>query len=348
MAKSSERYDLVVAGGGTGGHFFCGLALAQKYLSKYPMARVLFIGVRRGIEARHKFNDHRMSLRFIAASGFKNVNAFQKFEAIFFFFTGILEMAVKLWKMKPKAVVGVGGYVSASTMLAAILIKPLRGFRVAVVEQNSVSGLVNQLLSKIGVPAFAPFRIPGFKQIILPVKEEIEELAIESRTAEWPPKRILVIGGSQGASGLNRAWIQMLPQLKDFLPQCEYVHQTGEQGLQFVQTAYEDLGMKANCFAFSTELQKHIDWADLVISRAGALSILELMAFKRPSIFIPFPGAADDHQRKNAQAVQHHDWIIAENQLVWANLERAIRAERPQIPAFKHSTTLSWRAVFGV
>jgi len=339
-----KKNTLVVAGGGTGGHFFCGLAFAEKFLAKFPQSEVVFIGVRRGIEGRHRFTDKRMRVEFVYSLGFKNVGPSQKIQALFAFFFGIFKAAAKLIRLRPRIVLGVGGYASGSTMIAAAILKPFLGFKVFLMEQNSVPGITNKVLSKL-VPAYSPFPYPGFKTIELPIRDEVEKLAQEMAPAQWPPKKILILGGSQGATGLNRAWIKILESLKKDFPDLQIVHQTGEGSYQNVRAAYQGFQIPAETFAFSNEIGKYIREADLVISRAGALSIFELICFQRPSLFVPFPAAADNHQFKNADAVQKMSWIVPEAGFNYEALKRVLRDPQPAIPAQKVKPATSWRSL---
>jgi len=339
-----KKQVLVVAGGGTGGHFFCGLAFAEKFLVKFPQSEVVFIGVRRGIEGRHRFNDKRMKVEFVYSLGFKNVGISQRIQALFAFFFGIFKAAAKLLRLRPRIVLGVGGYASASTMIAAAILKPFLGFKVFLMEQNSVPGLTNKVLSKF-VMAYSPFPYPGFKTIELPIRDEVEKLAEDMPLAQWPPQKILILGGSQGAAGLNKAWIKVLESIKVEYPNLKIVHQTGEQSYQNVRAAYQGFEIAAETFAFSSEIGKYIREADLVISRAGALSIFELICFQRPTLFVPFPGAADNHQFKNADAVQKMSWIIAEPGFNFDSLKRVLNSPEASIPAQKQKPSISWRSL---
>lgn len=341
-----HRADLIVAGGGTGGHFFCGLALAEKFLEKNPQARVCFVGVKKGIEGRVQLEDPRMRVLFIPASGFKNTGLSAKVESLALLAIGFFKMFFHLIKMKPKVVLGVGGYTSASTLSAAYLLRPILGFGLRVVDQNSSPGMVNKIFSKLGVDSYSLFASEGFKRIELPVRAKIAEKVKTTEPASWPPQRILIMGGSQGAKGLNSAWIKLLPELHQHFSNLKFTHQTGALSLEVVRAAYDDLQIDATCFEYSDNLQDYIAEADLVVSRAGALSILELAAFERPSVFIPFPGAADDHQLKNALAVQHSDWIISENQLSWLQFEKVLSSPKPRAPQFRDKSRYTWRQIF--
>lgn len=342
---SRNPHKLIIAGGGTGGHFYCGLAFAQKYVSKYPRAEIIFIGVRKGIEGRHKFSDKRMKVEFIQAMGFKGENPLNKMISLLGLAFGVLGMCFRLIKHRPRFVLGVGGYASASTMFAAILLKPFMNTKPVVVDQNSIPGALNRFLSKF-LPAYGPFPYPGFRTMELPVRDEVDKAVLEAPEAQWPPRRILVMGGSQGALGLNKAWIRILSELAKADEQYEIFHQAGSSSIQNVQAAYNEFRVPAEVFAFSTELHNYISKADLVICRAGALSILECIAFQRPTVLVPFPFAADNHQMKNAQAVQHPSWILAESRLDWKNLQTILKSREPRVPSIKQKAATSWRSLF--
>lgn len=339
-----KRNKLLVAGGGTGGHFFSGLAFGELFLEKYPEAHVHFVGVRRGIEGRYRFSDPRMKISFVQALGFKNVSFFKKLEAIFLLFYGVTEAFGILFRERPRVVMGVGGYASAPILIASLFLKLILRFRVVVIDQNSVPGIVNKFFSKF-FDAYSGFPYPGFKTIDLPTRKAVRELKEQLSPVQWPPRKILVMGGSQGAAGLNRAWINLLPELKEQFPDIEIQHQTGQSSESNVKAAYENLGMKAETFAFHPEIEGFIAEADLVVCRAGALSLFEIMALERPAILVPFPEASDDHQFKNAKAVQSTDWIIFEQNLDWERLSGLLRLKSPSILRRRGRVEASWNAV---
>lgn len=334
----------MVAGGGTGGHFYCGLAFAQKYLSKYPQAEVIFIGVRKGIEGRHRFSDPRMKLEFVQALGFAGNSPLQKVLALLSLGFGFLGSLMRVIRHRPRFVLGVGGYASASTMLAAAVLRPFLKHKVAVVDQNSVPGSVNRFLARL-VPAYAPFPYAGFKTIELPLRDEVEAYKANAKEVEWPPKTLFIMGGSQGAMGINKAWIRLLSDLRASGREFQIFHQTGTHSFQNVQAAYNEFRMEAEVFAFSAELSQYLSQADLVIARAGALSIFECIFFERPSVFVPYPHAADNHQFKNAQAVQAPAWIVPEARLDWRTLESLMK-QPPKVPTLRQKPVASWRSLF--
>ncbi|PIR22777.1 MAG: hypothetical protein COV44_06370 [Deltaproteobacteria bacterium CG11_big_fil_rev_8_21_14_0_20_45_16] len=345
MVKALQANKIVIAGGGTGGHFFCGLAVAEHFLEAYPDAQVVLVGVQRGIEGRYRLQDRRMRLVFIPAKGFMNQSFFQKIEAIVLLLRGCLSSLRILIRERPRAVIGVGGYASAPCILAAYFLKLFLGFKLSVVDQNSVPGLVNRFFSKLGVRAFCPFPFRGFQLIKMPIRKNIEEHAKQAAKFSWPPKCIFVQGGSQGAAGLNKAWIRILPQLKAALPEARYIHQTGASSLDNVQTAYQELGMDAECFGFTDEIARYLSQADLVVSRSGALSSFELIEFQRPTVFVPFPRASEDHQFKNAIALQESSWVVAEAEFCWERMRGILSQSVPSLPRPRNPAQLTWRAL---
>jgi len=345
VVAAPQANKIIVAGGGTGGHFFCGVAIAEHFLEAYPDAQVVFVGVQKGIEGRYKLQDRRMRLVFIPAKGFMNQSFFVKAEALVLLLRACLSSMGILIRERPRAVIGVGGYASAACILAAYLLKLFFGFKLSIVDQNSVPGFVNRFFSKLGVRAFCPFPYKGFQLIKMPIRRNIEEQAKEAAKFSWPPKCIFVQGGSQGATGLNKAWIRILPQLKAALPGARYIHQTGVSSLDNVRTAYQELGLEAECFGFTDEMGRYLSQADLVVSRSGALSSFELIEFQRPAVFVPFPHASQDHQFKNALALQDSSWVVPEADFSWGRIQRILDQSIPSLPRPKNAAQLTWRAL---
>jgi UDP-N-acetylglucosamine--N-acetylmuramyl-(pentapeptide) pyrophosphoryl-undecaprenol N-acetylglucosamine transferase len=339
---------LVIAGGGTGGHFFSGVAFGEKFLDKYPNARVTFVGVKQGIEGRTRLQDSRMSLFFIEAKGIFGKSRLAQLGALLPLLKGFFQCLNFLLREKPQLVIGVGGYASAPMIFAAFVSQVFLPHRVRVVDQNSVPGMANRVFAKLGIPAYSGFSYPGFRVVDLPIRKSFEPSADSKRDRVWPPKRILLLGGSQGAQGLNQAWIRMLPQLKTDFPEIEVAHQTGDRSLEWCRTAYENLQISADCFSFRAELRQEYEKADLIIARAGALSIFEILAHRKPSIFVPFPFATHQHQLKNAQAVQDSRWILQEVEFTWPAVERILKSSKPMIPEHREKSRLPWQAVITV
>lgn len=338
---------IFVCGGGTGGHFFSGIAVAEKFLDLHPEARVVLIGTRYGIEARTSLKDSRMSVRFVAARGVKGRGLFSKIQALSMMVVGFFQSIFLLLTERPRIVIGVGGYASVPTVLAALGLRIFFSWRVMILEQNSHAGLANRVFRLLGARALAAFPCAGFELVTLPLRKYYEERARELRSANWPPKTLLLLGGSQGAKGLNEKWTKMLVELKQARPDIEILHQTGPRDLESMQNVYRDLKMRAEVFSFSDDMPRYFERADLIVSRSGAMTVFETILFKRPAVFVPFPAATDDHQRKNALAVQESQWIIDERDFDWANFSRLLKAEAPLVPAPRNTGQVEWAELLG-
>jgi UDP-N-acetylglucosamine--N-acetylmuramyl-(pentapeptide) pyrophosphoryl-undecaprenol N-acetylglucosamine transferase len=336
---------IFICGGGTGGHFFSGVALAEEFLKHYPQYHVEFIGTKNGIEGRVTLDDPRMSITFIRAKGLKGKGLLSKIFGIFYLAIGMFESAGLLLKHKPKIVFGVGGYASAPTLFAALALKWLCGWQIAILEQNSKPGLVNRLFSKLGVRAFAAFEIPGFEMVNLPLRSSALQKISTVRSVAWPPKNLLILGGSQGARGLNARWKEIAASLFAKYPGLKVFHQTGREAEEEFRSFYREQKLNAEAFAFSNDMPRYYEMADLLICRSGAMTIFEVMAFKRPAVFVPFPFATDDHQRTNALAVQTPEWVIDEKNFSLSSIEKIFRSE-PKIPARTMRQIRSWDAIF--
>jgi UDP-N-acetylglucosamine--N-acetylmuramyl-(pentapeptide) pyrophosphoryl-undecaprenol N-acetylglucosamine transferase len=228
--------------------------------------------------------------------------------------------AVDAWKVisrhRPSVVVGVGGYSSGPVVMLAAL----RGVPTLVMEQNAMPGVTNRLLAWVVRSAAVTYqesiRFFGSKAFVAgnPVRSEFfgpggfdsgdrrEEVHDEERL---PPgaARVLVFGGSQGAHAINMAMVEAAPRLASATPRLAITHQTGERDLEMVRTGYRRAGLEARVEPFLYAMDREMRAADVVVCRAGATTLAELMAAGRPSILVPLPSAADDHQRKNAEVL---------------------------------------------
>jgi UDP-N-acetylglucosamine--N-acetylmuramyl-(pentapeptide) pyrophosphoryl-undecaprenol N-acetylglucosamine transferase len=278
--KSTLR--IVIAGGGTGGHLFPGIAVAREVTRRRPDAQVTFAGTTRGIESR-----------VVPREGFQ---------------LDVLPLsALDAWQIisrrAPDLVIGVGGYSSGPVVLAAAL----RGTPTLLLEQNAVPGLTNRLLARVVSAAAVTFdsslEFFGRRAFVTgnPVRPEFFEQAHEAR-APGPP-RVLIFGGSQGAHAINLAMVEAAPRLALHGGGMAITHQTGERDLEYVRDGYRRAGLSARVEPFLFAMDREMNSADLVVCRAGATTIAELTAAGRPAVFIPLPTAADDHQRRNAQVL---------------------------------------------
>jgi len=299
---------LMIAGGGTGGHLFPGVALAEELRARAPDAPVRFVGTARGLEAR-LLPELGWDLQLIQVSGLKTVGALGAVRGLFRLPRALWQArrAVKQWK--PDAVIGVGGYASGPVVLMA----RLAGVPTAICEQNSIPGLTNKILGRIARAVFLSFDEsrrffkPG--KVVMsgnPVRRAlVEQLAgaAEPAAGAAEPVHILVSGGSQGAVAVNELASQALIAIATAGPArpLAIVHQTGEKDLEATRARYAATGVSAECHAFIRDMAAAYRRADLVIGRAGATTVAELAIAGKPAIFIPYPFAADNHQELNAR-----------------------------------------------
>ncbi len=296
----SVKKTLLVMAGGTGGHIFPGLAVADA--AQAAGWRVVWLGNPDGMEAKlvPARGYEMVELRFAALRG-KGV--LRKLLLPFNLLRAFWQALGRLSEVKPDVVIGLGGFVSFPGGMMAVL----KGIPLVVHEQNSVAGLANRVLAGV-----ADRILTGFPNVLKkgdwagnPVRAEIAALSAPAiryseRSNEGTPLRLLVVGGSLGAMALNEA----LPAALALLPENErpqVVHQSGEKHLEVLKAGYAKAGVDAHCVAFIEDMAGAYAWADLVICRAGALTIAELAAAGVASILVPFPFAVDDHQTGNAR-----------------------------------------------
>jgi UDP-N-acetylglucosamine--N-acetylmuramyl-(pentapeptide) pyrophosphoryl-undecaprenol N-acetylglucosamine transferase len=298
---------LVVAGGGTGGHLFPGIAVAEEFLARVKENEVLFIGSERGIEARVL---PRLGFRheFIKAAGIRGKSPFSRAKGLLMGVYSYAQSRKILKDFRPERVLGVGGYASGPVVMAA---KGL-GISCFIHEQNSIPGLTNRVLGRISKRVFisldeAEQYFPRGKVILSgnPIRKEILSAILEREEKRNGNGvfRLLVFGGSAGAHSINTSMMAALPLLGPFKDSLEITHQTGENDLEQVREAYQREGFRARVTAFIDDMAGAYHDADLIICRAGATTLAEVTACGKACIFIPYPYAVDDHQRRNAEAL---------------------------------------------
>jgi len=322
---------LVVAGGGTGGHLYPGIAVARELLRRHPDARVTFAGTTRGIEAR-VVPAEGFELDVIRSAGLKGKSIAARLRGVSLVPLGLLDAWRLLSRRRPHVVLGVGGYSSGPVVLAAAL----RRMPTMVLEQNAVPGLTNRVLARVVRAAavtydetLAFFHGRGFVAGN-PVRSEFfaADDAARGTGAPRTARRVLVIGGSQGAHAINVAMVAAAPKLARERPGLDLVHQTGPRDLAMVRDAYGRAGVAVRAEAFFDRMAAEMREADLVVCRAGATTLAELAAAARPALLIPFPGATDDHQRRNARVLVEAGAavIVEEHELPGDRLADAIAA----------------------
>jgi UDP-N-acetylglucosamine--N-acetylmuramyl-(pentapeptide) pyrophosphoryl-undecaprenol N-acetylglucosamine transferase len=298
--------SVLIAGGGTGGHLYPGIAVAREVLARVPGATVAFVGTTTGIEGRVVPREG-FALEVIRSAGLKGKSLSSLARGV-----GRLPLsAVDAWgvitRRRPSVVIGVGGYSSGPVVgLAA-----LRGIPTLLMEQNAMPGITNRLLAHVVSSAAVTYEesVPYFAGRAFvagnPVRPEFfaGEGAHDEHGSPPGAARILVFGGSQGAHAINMAMVEAAARLAAATPRLAITHQTGERDVEMVRDSYRRAALEARVEPFLFAMDREMKAADLVICRAGATTLAELTAVGRPSILIPLPTATDDHQRRNAQAL---------------------------------------------
>ena len=300
---SDRPLRLLIAGGGTGGHLFPGVAIAEELRARQPEAPVRFVGTERGIEAR-VLPELGWELALIQVSGLKTVGAWGAIKGVFRLPRALWQARKRIKEFTPDVVIGVGGYASGPVVLMA----RLRGVPTAICEQNSIPGLTNKILGKVARRVFLAFPISQkffkAKKVALvgnPVRRDlVAKLLASPDAADDERTHVLVCGGSLGAVKVNELAADALVALaKDH--RLAIVHQTGDKGLDETVARYRDAGVAAECKAFIKDMAAEYQKADVIVSRAGATTVAELAIAGKPAVFIPYPFAADNHQEINAR-----------------------------------------------
>jgi len=302
-----EAPRIVIAGGGTGGHLYPGIAVAKELLARTPGAQITFAGTARGIEAR-VIPREGFELDLLRSSGLKGKSAATALRGALVAPVSLVDAWRIISRRQPSLVIGVGGYSSGPVVLAAWL----RGVPTMVLEQNAVPGLTNRLLARFVRAAAVTFDSTkaffGEKGFVSgnPVRAEFVAgtQPTEADADEQPSGvQVLVFGGSQGAHAINLAMVEAAPELAAGGPHLRLTHQTGERDVEMVRAAYRAAGIQADVEPFFYDMGRRVAAADLIVCRAGATTIAEISAAAKPAILIPLPTATDDHQRKNAEAL---------------------------------------------
>jgi UDP-N-acetylglucosamine--N-acetylmuramyl-(pentapeptide) pyrophosphoryl-undecaprenol N-acetylglucosamine transferase len=299
---------VVIAGGGTGGHLYPGIAVARELLARHPDAQISFAGTARGIEARIVPREG-FPLDLLRSVGLKGMSIAERIRGGLLVPVGLVDAWRIVSARRPQLVIGVGGYSSGPVVLVAAL----RGIPTMVLEQNAVPGLTNRLVAPLVGAAAVTFESTtaffGSKAFVSgnPVRPEFlaaaGPFAESAHDEQTSVPRILVFGGSQGAHAINMAMVEAAPRLAAVGPRVRLVHQTGERDVEMVRAAYREAGLQADVEPFLYDMGLQLGHADVVVCRGGASTLAEVMAAGKPAIVVPLPTAADDHQRKNAEAL---------------------------------------------
>jgi UDP-N-acetylglucosamine--N-acetylmuramyl-(pentapeptide) pyrophosphoryl-undecaprenol N-acetylglucosamine transferase len=300
----SAPLRVLIAGGGTGGHVFPALAVAEALLDRVPGSEVCFVGSRGGLEERLvPAHGHRLELlRIGKLRGEGLVRALRTLATLPL---AGLEALALCRRFAPDVVVGVGGYASGPIVLAAAAL----GLPTLLLEQNSIPGTTNRVLSRVASRVVIAFRhaaryLPEDRTLLLgnPLRPALRAALERPRErAAGAARCLVVVGGSQGAHALNELCVSAAPQLARALPGLRIIHQTGASDLESVRRRYREAGVEARVEPFIAEMAEVYREADLVLGRAGATTIAELTVAGLPAVLVPYPHAADDHQAQNAR-----------------------------------------------
>ncbi|HYA64483.1 MAG TPA: undecaprenyldiphospho-muramoylpentapeptide beta-N-acetylglucosaminyltransferase [Candidatus Sulfotelmatobacter sp.] len=315
---------LLIAGGGTGGHVFPALAIAQEWLSRGAEREVVLVGTQRGIEMK-LVPAAGLPLETIRVAGLKGKGGTTLLKNLAMLGTGLSDAFGVLKRQKPAVAFGVGGYAAGPMMLATWL----RGIPNVIFEPNAEPGFTNKVLAHLAQRIATGYEISartwGEKAVVTGNPVRAEFFAIQPRRPE-KPFRLLVTGGSQGARPINRAFMEAAELLAKRKGEMRIVHQTGERDYNDVRVAYTRHEIDAEIAPFLTNMAERFAWADVIVCRAGAITAAEVAAAGRAAIFIPFGRATDSHQLRNAQEMTKAGAgrLIAEPELTAERLTKEI------------------------
>jgi UDP-N-acetylglucosamine--N-acetylmuramyl-(pentapeptide) pyrophosphoryl-undecaprenol N-acetylglucosamine transferase len=337
-----EGTRILMVAGGTGGHIFPAVAVAEELRSRGARRyEIEFLGTHRPLEAK-LIPGAGFRLRPVDAAGLKGIGGLRWLRNLLVLPRTAIEVARILQQFQPQVVVGVGGYLAGPVMLEAALVD----IPTILIEPNARPGFTNRLLAPLVRAAALGFRetahFYGAKAHVtgLPVRRaffEIPPRAVaqpllpvgqgsQPGVAVPPSFTVLVVGGSQGSRAINHAVVECLPLFAQGQSGIRIIHQTGEHDYNEVLETYQERSLPAEVHAFIEDMPRALSQADLVISRAGATAVAELAAAGRAALLIPFPGAADQHQLENAHAMEQAGTarVIVQSELTPERLAREI------------------------
>jgi UDP-N-acetylglucosamine--N-acetylmuramyl-(pentapeptide) pyrophosphoryl-undecaprenol N-acetylglucosamine transferase len=305
-SKPALSGNVIIAGGGTGGHIYPGVAIARAVEKLYPQLKVHFVGAEGGLEEkivpREGFPLQTVPIGKLhhSVGWLTRLKTIVKMPLAFFAAVRILR------ELKPVAVLGVGGFASGPMLFAAALFR----YRSLIWEPNAYPGLANRLLSRSVDECLLVFEEAGHHlhaqkttRAGLPVRATMVPIQRKTEGESARPLRVLVFGGSQGARFINYLMADVMRTSGGWLEGVELVHQTGPHDFVAIKEKYSGAPTSIQVFEYLHDMDHRYAWADLVICRAGASTVAEICACQKAAIFIPLPTAADDHQRKNAEVL---------------------------------------------
>lgn len=313
----SDVKTVIIMAGGTGGHIYPALACAQSFKDKGM--DVQWLGSKGGMEER-LVPDHDISLHSLSIKGVRGKGVFGLLLAPFRILHAIGQAVATLQKVKPDVVLGMGGFVAGPGGVAAKLL----GIPLVIHEQNAIAGTTNKLLSKVAslkLQAFDGALVNGIT-VGNPIRSDILEQQVRPpRNSSVRPLRLLVVGGSLGAKAIN----DVIPHVLANWPSTQRLdvwHQTGVRNIESVSEQYKALNVEARVEAYLDNMDQAYYWADVVLCRAGAMTVSELAVAGLPSILVPYPHAIDDHQTENARYLEKVGaaYLLPQTQLTYEKI----------------------------
>jgi UDP-N-acetylglucosamine--N-acetylmuramyl-(pentapeptide) pyrophosphoryl-undecaprenol N-acetylglucosamine transferase len=299
--------SIVMTGGGTGGH----LAIIKAVKEHLHNEELIYIGSTKGQDKQwFEHDDDFAYTYFFETRGVVNQGALGKVKSLFMMAKATMQAVKLLRKHKAKVVFSVGGFSAAATAFAAKILRiPL-----VIHEQNAALGSLNKLLKPYATAFISSYLEES------PIKAyPIKQIFFENARIRDKVNTIIFLGGSQGAKAINALALQIAPKLQE--RGIKIIHQAGQNNIDEVEKAYEDLGIEAEVFGFTDKLADYMNEADFAIARSGASTLWELSATAVPTLYIPYPHAASDHQFHNAQ-------FLVEKDLAWIMREKEIDTEK--------------------
>ena len=321
---------IVIAAGGTGGHLYPAIAVAREFLQSDPSTRILFVGTTRGIE-RKVLTHEGFSLQYINANPFMGKRPIEMMKALATLPMSVWQSLRILKSQGADLVFGVGGYTSPAMLMAAFI----RRIPGVILEPNAYPGMANKVVAPLVQRIFLAFESTmqffdrqKTRVVGTPVRQAfLDAVKPDAGRGETGTKRhLLIFGGSQGAKAINSAMIEALPLLATLKQDLVITHQTGEADHARVVAAYEEAGVSAQVVPFLYDMPAVLRTADLVVSRAGAMTIAELTACGKPAILIPLPTAIYNHQLRNAEVMARAGAavLLPQGELSGAGLARSV------------------------
>ena len=292
---------MIIAAGGTGGHIFPGVAIARELLRRDPTAEIIFVGTSRGLESKIVPREG-FKLELMKVGALKGVSAFERLKSLGGLPLSFVAARRILKRFRPDVVIGVGGYSSGPTLLMAALSR----IPTMVVEPNAMPGFTNRVLARWVDAAALTFEdaLKYFGQRGRVTGNPIRnDFALLKKKERGERSSVLIFGGSQGAHAINTAMVEALRLLAPERDRLDITHQTGERDFEMVKRGYTEAGFDAaDVRPFIEDMATRFEKADVLVCRSGATTAAEVAAAGKAAIFVPFPFATDDHQRKNAEA----------------------------------------------